>query len=320
MSSSSHTNLKNVLNSLTAVAKNLEFKIKQAESSSDKIDEIHVSKKIITSFGFRKAMEREKREPDKSLGQIPGAMGSSQSNSHTNLKNVLNSLTAVAKNLEFKIKEAESSSDKIGQILVSKKIIKVSDLSAAMERKKREPTKYLGQILCEMGLPQSKIIKGIHYSNKRKQLGQVLVELNIITAAQLHDNLLQQTHLKNRGMHTPIGTLLVNNRIISEEHYINSLSAHFSMPIVLLKDYEVNPSLQKVIGEKYALKSRIVVLSNSPTKVTVATAEPHLSVLENLEKALPKGKHFMFYLARASEIEACLDKKYNPYKYTQFKL
>ena len=177
----------------------------------------------------------------------------------------------------------------------------------------------MGQILCEMGLPQSKIIKGIHYSNKRKQLGQILVELKIITAAQLRDNLLQQTHLKNRGMHTPLGTLLANNRTISEEHYINALSAHFSMPIVLLKDYQVNPSLQKVIGEKYALKNRIVVLSNSPTKVTVAMAEPNLSVIEDLEKALPKGKHIMFYLARASEIEACLDNKYDPYKYNQFK-
>jgi len=242
------------------------------------------------------------------------------SDSYSNLKNALSSLTAVTKNLESKIKQAESSSDKIGQILVSKKIITLSDLSESMERKKREPAKYLGQILCEMGLPQSKIIKEIHYSKKRKQLGQVLIELNIITAAQLRNNLVLQTHLKNGGMYTPLGTLLVNNRTISEEHYINALSAHFSMPIVLLKDYKVNPSLQKVIGEKYALKNRIVVLSNSPTKVTVATAEPHLSVIENLEKALPKGKHIMFYLARVSEIEACLDKKYDPYKYNQFKL
>ncbi len=206
--------------------------------------------------------------------------------------------------------------DKIGQILVAKKVITAFDLSEAMERKKREPNKYLGQILCEMGLPQSKIIKGIYYSNKRKQLGQILVELNIITAEQLNDNLLQQKYLKNRGIYTPLGTLLAKNRIISEENYIDALSAHFSMPIVSLKDYKVSPSLQKAIGEEYALKNRIVVLSNSPLKVTVAMAEPHLFVFENLEKAMPKGKYIMFCLARASEIEDCLDKKYDPYEHT----
>jgi len=206
--------------------------------------------------------------------------------------------------------------DKIGQILVKKKVITASDLNEALKRKEREPYKYLGQILCEMGLPQSKIIREIYYSNKRKQLGQILVERNIITEAQLNKNLLQQKDLRNRGIYTPIGTLLVKNRVISEEKYMDALSAHFSLPIVSLKGYQVSPSLQKAIGEEYALKNRIVVLSNSPLKVTVATAEPHLFVFENLEKEMPKGKCILFCLARTSEIEDCLDKKYDPYGHT----
>ena len=205
--------------------------------------------------------------------------------------------------------------DKIGQILVTKKVITAFDLSEALKRKEREPNKYLGQILCEMGLPQSKIVKEIYYSNKRKQLGQILFERNIITEAQLNNNLLQQKDLRNRGIYTPLGTLLVKNRVISEENYMDALSAHFSISIVSLKDYEVSPSLQKAIGEEYALKNRIVVLSNSPLKVTVAMAEPHLFVFENLEKEMPKGKYILFCLARASEIEDCLDKKYDPYEH-----
>jgi len=309
-----HTDLQNALSRLTAVTRNLESKIKQTESSSDKIDQIPVPKKMITVSDLSETAARKKRTQDKSWIQTPPKTGPPPSNSQTNLKNALSSLTTVAKNLESRIKQAESPSDKIGQILVSKKIITVNDLSEAMERKKHEPAKYLGQILCDMGLPQSRIIKGIHYSNKRKKLGQVLVELHIITEARLHDTLLQQTYLKNRGMHTPLGTLLANNGIISEENYINALSAHFSMPIVSLKGYQVSPSLQKVIGEKYALENHIVVLSNSPAKATIATADPHLSVIENLEKALPKGKHVMFYLASPSEIEACLNKTYNLYR------
>src|SRR5512145_2736521 len=126
-------------------------------------------------------------------------------NSYKNLKDALNRMNVVVKILESKIKEAESepSREKIGQILVSKKIISGSDLDKAIEQKKKEPNKYLGQILCEMGLPQSKIIKGLHYSNKRKKLGEILVELNIITEEQLIDVLVLQKDLKNKGMHTP---------------------------------------------------------------------------------------------------------------------
>ncbi len=306
-------NLQNALNGLAAVTKNLESRIKQTESSSDKIGPMPVSKLMITVSDLSEAMARKKRERDNSRRQIPAETGSPQS-TQTNLQNALSSLTAVARNLESKIKQTESASDKIGQILVSKKVITVSDLSEAMERKKQEPSKYLGQILCDMGLPQSRIIKGIHYSNKRKKLGQVFVELHMITETQLQDSLLQQTYLKNRGMHTPLGALLAKNGIIREAHYIQALSAHFSMPIVSLKGYQVNPSLQKVIGEKYALENHIVVLSNSAAKATVATSDPHLSVIETLEKALPKGKYIMFYLASPSEIEICLDKTYNLYR------
>jgi hypothetical protein len=84
-----------------------------------------------------------------------------------------------------------------------------------------------------------------------------------------------------------------------------ALSAHFSMPIVSLKGHTTSPALQKVIGEKYAFRHRIVVLRDEPDHVKVALAEPHLEVFGYLEKAMPKGKHIMFYLARESEVEDC---------------
>ena len=224
---------------------------------------------------------------------------------HEKLKNALSSLTATVKRLEFEIKQAEASSDKIGEMLVSKKIITAHDLNEALKRKRREPTKYLGQILCEMGLPQSKIMHWIYYSNKRKQIGQILVELNIITEAQLQACLLQQKDLKQQGIFAPLGSVLIKNRVISEESFMIALSAHFSMPIISLKSHTLSPALQKVIGEKYAFRHRIVVISDEPDHVKVALAEPHLEILGYLEKATPRGKHIMFYLARESEIEDC---------------
>lgn len=207
----------------------------------------------------------------------------------------------------------KTSSDKTGEILISKNIITQSDLSEAMERKRRQPTKYLGQILCEMGITQSKIIKTIYFNNKRKKLGEILVDSNVITDEQLNDVLIKQRHQKNLGMHKHLGTMLTLGNTITEANYINALSAHFSMPVVSLKKFKVSTSLQKAIGEQYALKNRIVVMSNTNHKLTVAIAEPHLSIFEYLEKAMPKGKHILFCQARSAEIEKCLNEKYDPF-------
>ena len=209
--------------------------------------------------------------------------------------------------------------DMIGQILVKKKVITAWDLNEAMKRKEQEPKKYLGQILCEMGLPQSKIVKCIYYSNKRKQLGQVLVELNIITTEQLNTILLKQKDLKGKREYMPLGTLMVKNGIISEDNYLDALSAHFSLPIVSLKDYKIDSSMQKAIGEEFAMNDRIIVLKNSPLELTVAIAEPHLLLFERLEKSMPEGKHVMFYIAKISEIERCFDEKYDYYGYSGYR-
>ena len=168
-----------------------------------------------------------------------------------------------------------------------------------------------------MGIPQSRVVKALRFSNKRKQIGQILVDLNLVTEEQLQGILLQQKNLKARKVFKPLGALLADNRVIGEEHCMKALSAHFCMPPVSLKGFRVSPALQKAVGERYAKKNRIVVLDDSPLVVTVAVAEPHPLVFETLEKAMPEGKHVMFCLARSSEIENCLDEQYDPYRYSK---
>lgn len=272
-----------------------------------KIGKLLAKKKIIRALRLRKVLKSKKSAPNQS--------GGTKSPSYSNTPAASPSLQAPEKRFTLRKMNEIPSPDRIGQILVAKKIITSIDLDKAIERKKREPAKYLGQILCEMGLPQSKIMKSLYYSNKRKKLGEILVDLNIITAQQLQDALSQQKNHKNRGIHRYLGTLLVRNRIISEKNYVQALSAHLSLPVVSLKDYRVSPALQKAVGEDYALTNRIVVLSNNPRKMVVAIAEPHMSVFEYLEKAMPKDKYILFCLARASEIEVCLDKQYDPFHF-----
>ncbi|HUN54825.1 MAG TPA: zinc-ribbon domain-containing protein [Smithella sp.] len=209
--------------------------------------------------------------------------------------------------IEPKSMEAPASSNMIGQILVKKKVITEFDLGVAMERKRLEPKKYLGQILAEMGCPQSRIMKAIYYSNKRKKLGEILVEMGMITAAQLQELLQNQAHQKKLGNPQSLGSMLAYKGIIKEEDYLKALSAHFSMPLVSLIGFRVTTELQKAVGERFAWKERIVVLKNDEKEVTVAVSDPNLAFLENIEKFIPKGKFLTFCLASSSDIESCLE-------------
>jgi len=100
-------------------------------------------------------------------------------------------------------------SDKIGQILVTKKVIHGTRFERGHGTEKREPKKYLGQILCGNGSSQSKIIKGFTTVIKENNSDNVLVELNINNRRAVKPtNLLKQKDLKSRGIYTPLGTLL----------------------------------------------------------------------------------------------------------------
>ena len=70
------------LNTLNDAAKKLESRMKQAEFSSEKDGKSVVSKKDITINDLSEAMERQKREPDKTPAQILREMGLIQANSY----------------------------------------------------------------------------------------------------------------------------------------------------------------------------------------------------------------------------------------------
>ena len=208
----------------------------------------------------------------------------------------------------------------IGQVLLDKKIITQTQLDNALRTQALEPEKYLGEILCEMGVPQIKIIKALYYSHKRKAIGQILIDLEIITADQLTKALSEQKRLRSQfGLHKPIGTFLVELGFVKMKNYLKALSIHFSMPVISLENFQISSENQKAFGEKYTYHNKILVIQNNPNIVKVAIAEPDFFIIEELEKALPIGKDIFLYLALLSEIEQCFDRKYDPFKESPYK-
>jgi len=103
------------------------------------------------------------------------------------------------------------------------------------------------------------------------------------------------------------------------DSYLRALSRHFNMPIVSLETFYPNPALQKALGEKYAMKNRIVVLENSPARIKLALAEPTHYSIEEIRKAVPFGKTVEFYLANPYEVDSCLRKKFDPFSMTRYR-
>jgi len=208
----------------------------------------------------------------------------------------------------------------LGEILVEKNIISQTQLDIALRRQKQQKGKYLGQVLIEMGVaPQDKINQVLNTFNKRKRIGEILVDLQVVSPQQLEEALQKQKEMQRKGVRKLLGTIVLEMGFTNYDDYLKALSKHFNMPIVSLDTFYPTPSLQKAVGEKYAQKHKIVVLEDSPTRVKIALAEPTHYILEEIQKSLHLGKRAEFFLANPYEVENTLRKKFDPFSLTKYK-
>ena len=196
----------------------------------------------------------------------------------------------------------------LGQILVERNIISPGVLQLALDRQKKEKGKYkyIGEILLEMGVPQQKINEALDSYNKRKPIGQIFLDLKIITPDQLQEALEKQSQFAKKAVRKPIGKLLVEMGITTYNGCMDALSKHFNMAIVSLRGFFPSTCLQRAIGKAYAQRHKIVVLEDYVTAIKLAIAEPDPLVMDLLRKAFPSGKSVEFCLADRFEIDECL--------------
>jgi hypothetical protein len=166
------------------------------------------------------------------------------------------------------------------------------------------PDKYLGEILLRIGVPQEKINRALYYFHKRRSIGEVLLDQELITEEQLKVALSEQNRRRREsGGADPIGLLLIEMGYIDNRSHLTALSKHFNMPILSLRDYEPDPLLQKVVGKRYALERGIIVLEDSGEVSKIALAEPSVEIMEELRKMAPSGREIEFCLASRIAID-----------------
>lgn len=220
----------------------------------------------------------------------------------------------------MEIKSKPGADRTLGQILLKKGFIRQEQLDRALKIKEEQPDKYLGEILIEIGVSQEKITRTLFHFNKRRTINEILVDQKLITREQLDEALSKQKKIKDEWGHArPLGLLLIEMGFISSRGYMTVLSKHFNMPILSMKDCRPTPQLQKVIGERYAMERKIIVLENSPKTIKLVLAEPSAELTDDLRKAVPPEKTIEFYLASYREIDECLRKVADPFSFSRYR-
>ena len=195
----------------------------------------------------------------------------------------------------------------LGQVLVANGTVSREQLDLALMLRGAQPDRHLSEILLQIGIPQEKINRVLYYSNRRKTIGEILIDQGMISPEQLENALSKQRYIKDHWELTKtLGELLIEMGYINSRSLLVALSKHFNMPILSIKNYRPSPELQKVIGKKYAREQKVIVLENGQKTIKLVLAEPSVHIVEELQKAIPPGKAIEFYLACYDEINECL--------------
>jgi len=137
-----------------------------------------------------------------------------------------------------------------------------------------------------------------------KQLGELLLERNIINKHQLERALAVQ---KERG--GLIGEVLVELGYAKEEDIAQSLTAQYGFPYLPLSNYEINPEIVNIIPARVAKQYLLVPIDKIGNNLTLAMSNPlNVQAIEDVE--LLSGCSVQTFVSTSSDIKKTIEKYY----------
>ncbi|HIJ80106.1 MAG TPA: type IV-A pilus assembly ATPase PilB [Desulfuromonadales bacterium] len=139
------------------------------------------------------------------------------------------------------------------------------------------------------------------------RLGEILVKNNIINRDQLTKALEEQ---KLSGNQVRLGGILISQNLISEAELTAFLSKQYGVPSVNLADYEVEPSVIKIIPAEVVQKYQLVPVNRAGATLIVAVSDPsNLFALEDIK--FMTGYNIEMVVASERDIKGAIDKYYD---------
>ncbi len=139
------------------------------------------------------------------------------------------------------------------------------------------------------------------------RLGEILVKNNLITREQLGKALDEQ---RLSGNQLRLGAILIAQKLLTEEQLTSYLSQHYGVPIVNLADYEIDPSVIKIIPQDVVQKYQLLPLNRAGSTLIVAVSDPsNLFALEDIK--FMTGYNIEMVVASERDIKVSIDKYYD---------
>jgi type IV pilus assembly protein PilB len=138
---------------------------------------------------------------------------------------------------------------------------------------------------------------------KRKRLGDLLVETNILTNEQL------QQALSEKSNNQKLGDVLLQKGYITEQQLIEVLEFQLGIPHVSLYRYPFDESLFSVITKDFAKRHYVIPLKKAGSKLHVAMADP-MDYFTINDLRLATGFQIEPAIATKDDIIRCITKYY----------
>lgn len=133
-------------------------------------------------------------------------------------------------------------------------------------------------------------------------LGELLVEINVITREQLEEALQLQS---GAGSGKPLGDILLSMGYISEKQLMRALEYRYKIPFYDLSATEIPPEMSQYISAETARKYTLVVIGREGRQLVVATADPmNFHALDDVK--LESKLDVKPVLATATEIKSAI--------------
>ena len=139
------------------------------------------------------------------------------------------------------------------------------------------------------------------------RLGELLVGNNLITKEQLAHALAEQ---KAAGGQPRLGSILVRDSLLSEADLTSFLSKQYGVPTINLADYDVDPSVVKIIPVDIAHKYQIVPVNRAGSTLIIAMSDPsNIFAIDDIK--FMTGYNVEVVVVAESSIKAAIDKLYD---------
>jgi hypothetical protein len=91
-----------------------------------------------------------------------------------------------------------------------------------------------------------------------------------------------------------------------------------TIPEITFRNRMPSIHLQRLIGLRYAVQHRVVILSETSDRIELATRDTSLAMMDEIRKAIPQKKEVVFFKADPGELETAMKRLYEPFTLSRY--